>query len=369
MTKTLLKRVLIMAGGTGGHIFPGLAVAAYLAKQGVRVEWLGTANSMEARLVPEHDIPFHTISIQGVRGKGKLSLLLAPFRTLKAVYQACRIIHSVKPQVVLGMGGFVSGPGGVAAWLLRKPLVIHEQNATAGVTNVILSRFAERVLEGFPDVFKDRQHVVVVGNPVREVIANMSQPNLDQDRAAPLKLLVFGGSLGAKVFNDLLPEVLQKLPEASRPCVWHQTGKRTHEETENRYKSMGLKVKVTPFIEDMAAAYEWADIVLCRAGALTVAELCAAGRGAIFVPYPYAVDDHQTSNARFMVEQNAAICVQQSDLTQEKLTAILSQLMTDPAQCQKMASAAYSLRRAGVSAEIGTILQDVLESKPLAASV
>jgi UDP-N-acetylglucosamine--N-acetylmuramyl-(pentapeptide) pyrophosphoryl-undecaprenol N-acetylglucosamine transferase len=359
MTKAV-KRVLMMAGGTGGHIFPGLAVAQYMREQGVMVHWLGTSQGLESRLVPEAGIPLHLITISGLRGKGVKTLLLAPFKIITAVWQARRVIQSFDPDVVIGMGGFVSGPGGLASWLLRRPLIIHEQNATAGFTNKMLAKVAKRILEGFPSAFKSKANVVLVGNPVRPEIENLPEPlkRLDPSRK-PFRLLVLGGSLGAQALNTIVPKALHQLSESERPAIMHQTGEKQIDATKKDYESMGLQANVIPFIKDMAAAYAWADVVLCRAGALTVAELCAAGLGAVFVPFPHAVDDHQTANASFMVKHDAAICVQQTDLTASRLADIVKEFNDMPEKRAAMAQSAYQLRRVHVAEKIFAICQEV----------
>lgn len=357
---TTLKRVLIMAGGTGGHVFPGLAAADYFREQGVEVHWLGTGRGLESRVVPAKNIPLHLVDIGGVRGKGKLTLLKAPFRIIKAIRQSVGVIRQVNPDVVIGMGGFVSGPGGVAAWLSRKPLVIHEQNARAGMTNRILARFAKKVLQGFPGAFPENKKVLTIGNPVRADIESVQAPDqrLPQDRK-PYRLLVLGGSLGAKAINELVPKTLATINPADRPEIFHQTGESNFAETKKIYETMGISAKVVPFVEDMAQAYSWADIVICRAGALTVAELCAVGLGAVFVPFPHAVDDHQTENARFMVAKDAALCVQQKDLTQSLLTDIVEKFALAPEKRLAMAKAAYQLRKIHVPEKIFNICEEI----------
>jgi UDP-N-acetylglucosamine--N-acetylmuramyl-(pentapeptide) pyrophosphoryl-undecaprenol N-acetylglucosamine transferase len=352
-----LKIVLVMAGGTGGHVFPGLAVANRLREQGVQVHWLGTQKGLEARVVPEANIPFHTISIGGLRGKGIKDLILAPYKLLFAVIQASRLIRQIQPDVVIGMGGFVSGPGGIASWLLRRPVVIHEQNATAGMTNTWLARIAKKVLEGFPGTFKKypslAAKVITVGNPVRAEIANLPPPEIRfENRKKTLRLLVLGGSLGAQAINELLPRALVLLSADERPDVLHQAGEKHAEKTTAAYLAAGLitsetthSVDVVPFIREMDKAYSSADLVLCRAGALTVAELCAVGLGAILVPFPYAVDDHQTANGNIMVEQGAAKLIQQKDLTAEKLAGLLREFALSKDKCLTMAKAAYAIRR------------------------
>lgn len=357
---TKLKRILIMAGGTGGHVFPGLAAADYFSQHGVDVHWLGTSRGLESKVVPAKGIPLHLVDIGGVRGKGKKTLLQAPFRILKAIRQSSRIIKEINPDVVIGMGGFVSGPGGLAAWLKRKPLVIHEQNARAGMTNKILAKFARKVLQGFPGAFPDSAKVVTIGNPVRAEIENVTDPAQRlTGHGKACRLLVLGGSLGAKAINDLLPKTLAGIDPAHRPEIFHQTGERSFDETKMLYETNQITAKVVPFVEDMAGAYSWADIVICRAGALTVAELCAVGLGAVFVPFPYAVDDHQTENAKFMVNKDAAMCVQQKDLTPALLTDIVEQFSAAPEKRLAMAQAAYQLRKLHVPEKIFNICEEV----------
>lgn len=356
-----LKRVLIMAGGTGGHVFPGLAVAAYLHQRGVEVHWLGTRQGLEASLVPEAGIPLHLIAIGGVRGKGMKTLLSAPFKITAALRQSLNVIREVNPDAVVGMGGFVSGPGGIASWLSRRPLIIHEQNAKAGMTNKLLVRFSKMVLEGFPMAFRRQPKIIEVGNPVRHEIENLPPPNDRFNTDMPrLRLLVLGGSLGAQALNSVVPRALSRLSPDERPDIWHQTGNKHFEDAKKVYESNGIEAKVTPFIKEMASAYAWANVVLCRAGALTVAELCAAGVGAIFVPFPFAVDDHQTANAEFMVKNNAALCVQQADLTEDRLAEILRQFSRSPEKCLTMAQAAYQLRKVNVAERFYQLLCDAI---------
>jgi len=355
-----LKRVLIMAGGTGGHVFPGLAVAAYFQRQGVEVHWLGTATGLEAKLVPQANLPLHLIQVTGLRGKGLKTLLLAPYKLVNAVVQAAKVIKELQPNVVIGMGGFASGPGGVAAWLLGYPLVIHEQNAKPGLTNRILARISHRVLTGFPTAFLPQRKVIPVGNPVRDEIIQVSKPcKRLLSRGKPFRLLVLGGSLGAQGINHVVPAALAKLSPQERPEIMHQTGEKHYQDAVNAYQTAGLTANIQPFITDMAAAYNWADMVLCRAGALTVAELCAVGLGAIFVPYPHAADDHQTANAKYMVENKAAICVQQKELTETKLADIVRRFTDSPDERFVMAQAAFQLRKDNVAQRIFQICQEI----------
>jgi UDP-N-acetylglucosamine--N-acetylmuramyl-(pentapeptide) pyrophosphoryl-undecaprenol N-acetylglucosamine transferase len=338
--------VVIMAGGTGGHVFPALAVAGALRARGASVTWMGTRRGLEARLVPAAGIPVDWIAIAGLRGKGALAWILAPVRLLLALLQALAILLRRKPRVVLGMGGFVTGPGGVAAWLLRRPLVIHEQNAVAGMTNRYLARLATRVLEAFPGSFPNGRAGRLTGNPVRPEIARLPPPTLRlAGRTGRPRLLVFGGSLGAQVLNETVPVAVALMPAELRPEIWHQSGQGSLDAAQAAYARAGLDVRLDAFIDDMAAAYAWADLVLCRAGALTVAELAAAGVAAVLVPYPHAVDDHQTGNARFLAEAGAAELIPQDRLTAPLLADRLTRLLGDRAQLTVMAEAAHRLGR------------------------
>lgn len=353
---------LIMAGGTGGHVFPALATAHELQRQGVHVEWLGTQKGIEARVIPDSDIKLHCINVAGLRGKGRLSLLLAPFKVLLAIWQALAVLRQVKPDVVLGMGGFASGPGGVAAKLLGKPLVIHEQNAIAGMTNKILSKMAWRVLEAFEDAFPSETDTETVGNPVRGPILQMNDPRERYGkRSGKIRLLVVGGSLGAKAINETLPEVLAQMPEEQRPEVWHQTGKRTYEETLAHYQRLGLDARVVPFIEQMDDAYGWADLVLCRAGALTVSELAIAGVAAILVPFPFAVDDHQTANAKYLAQLNAAQLVSQPELTVDHLKKLLTEQFSQRETLGEMAVNARALGRPEAGVRVAEVCLEAMK--------
>ena len=312
-----------MAGGTGGHIFPALAVARELSARGATVSWLGTRTGMEARIVPDEGIEIDWIAVRGLRGKGIGSWMMAPFKFAVAVMQAMVIVFRRRPAAVLGMGGFAAGPGGFAAWLLRRRLVIHEQNAVAGLTNRLLAPLATVVLAGFPGAFPPRPNVVITGNPVRPEIFRecgaVARPHPGRPR-----VLVIGGSLGAMALNETVPAALALLAEDQRPEVRHQTGMNHCSATRERYREFGVEAEVEPFIENMAQAYAWADYVICRAGALTVSELAAAGTAAILVPYPHAVDDHQTRNAAFLVDAGAAILVPQSELSAQRLSEVMN---------------------------------------------
>lgn len=349
----VVKQFLIMAGGTGGHVFPALATARQLEAEGHRVHWLGSRAGMEERLVGATGIPLSLIAVKGLRGKGGLTLLAAPLRLLRALWQALAVVARVRPDCVIGMGGFVTGPGGLAAWLLRRPLVIHEQNAIAGLTNRILARLATRVMEAFPGSFGPRVAACCTGNPVREDLIGLPDPSQRMSgRSGAARLLVLGGSLGALALNQCLPAALAGLPGSIRPQVRHQCGRQHLDSTVDAYRQLGVEADVEPFIEDMRDAYAWADLVVCRAGALTIAELCAAGLGAILVPFPHAVDDHQTENARYMVEGNAAILLPQSRLTPEKLAEVLKPLCADRQSLAKMARAARGLSRPDATARV-----------------
>ncbi len=301
--------VLIMAGGTGGHVFPALAVAELLRERECRVVWVGTRRGLEARIVPAKGFAIEWLSVSGLRGKGLLTWLLAPVQLAIALAQAFSIVRRQKPAVVLGVGGFATGPGGVAAWLLGRPLVIHEQNAIAGLTNRWLARIARLVLEGFPGSFPPGVRTHCIGNPVRREIAALPAPESRfAVRSGVMRLLIIGGSLGARRLNSSVPRAIALLQrQGHRFEVWHQAGERGIEEARAEYSLAGVSGRVEAFIDDMAGAYGWADLVICRAGALTVAELAAAGVGALLVPFPFAVDDHQTHNARFLTEAGAAV--------------------------------------------------------------
>jgi UDP-N-acetylglucosamine--N-acetylmuramyl-(pentapeptide) pyrophosphoryl-undecaprenol N-acetylglucosamine transferase len=330
-----------MAGGTGGHVFPALAVAETLRTQGMRVFWIGTERGMESRLVPEHGFELERVRIEGLRGKGLVQVLGAPFKLAAALWQAVEILRRRAPSVVLGMGGFASGPGGLAARALGLPLVIHEQNRVPGMTNQWLARIANRVFEAFPGSFPAPRRAIASGNPVRRAIVELPTPRERLGgRSSPGNLLIVGGSLGAKVLNETVPAALALIPEQERPRVRHQAGQQTLDIARRAYADSGVEAEITPFIADMAEAYGWVDLVVCRAGALTVSELAAAGVGSILVPYPYAVDDHQTGNARYLADAGAARLVSQSDLSAAGLATQLRELLGDRATLLHMAEAA-----------------------------
>jgi UDP-N-acetylglucosamine--N-acetylmuramyl-(pentapeptide) pyrophosphoryl-undecaprenol N-acetylglucosamine transferase len=341
MVKSKKFKVLIAAGGTGGHIFPALALAKeVLAMEGGVVAWLGTKKGLEAKIIPVERIKLRYIWVWGVRGNGVLVKLASPFKILVAIVQSVLIMLQFKPNVILGMGGFVSGPAGIAAWLLRIPLVIHEQNSIAGLTNKILARFASVVLQGFPQSFKNLPKAVFTGNPVRKEIS----PKNSHIRASRhFKILIIGGSRGAAVFNKILPGAIASSSCAQQISVWHQTGDDLYKPlAEDAYKGVQA-VRIDTFITDMAAAYSWADLVICRAGALTIAELAIAGIASILVPFPQAVDDHQRYNAKYLSDNKAAILLLQADLTAENLSEILEKLYANPNEMQAMAQNSRTL--------------------------
>lgn len=345
--------VLIMAGGTGGHVFPGLAVAEVLSSRNQAVVWLGTRQGLEAELVPARGIKMEWISISGVRGRGLLAWLVAPFKIGWAVLQALGIMLRLRPGAVLGLGGFVAGPGGVAAWLSRKPLIIHEQNAVAGTTNRLLAHLADRVFEAFAGSFPAGTRATEVGNPVRaSIVAAAGQGSaraVADDR--PLRLLVLGGSQGALILNQTVPAAVATIRADERPVIRHQAG-RTMEAAELAYEEQGVEAECIDFIADMAEAYAWADVVVARAGALTLAELAAAGVGAILVPYPFAIDDHQLRNAEYFAKAGAASVLPQAELTPEKLAVELLRLGRNRGMLAEMGSRCRTLAHADAAEKI-----------------
>jgi len=350
------KPVLIMAGGTGGHIFPGIAVADELRARGVPVVWLGAHGGLETRLVPQHDLPIETIAIRGLRRKGLLTKLAMPVRLARAVIAARSVLKRHAPRSVLSMGGYAAAPGGIAARLLKIPLVVHEQNRVAGVTNRMLARYARRVLTGFSGVFPNEQWV---GNPVRASIAALPGPvRRYAEHAGPLRLLVLGGSQGAQSLNSALPEVLRRRGSKLAVVVRHQCGEAHYDKARAAYHSAGIEADVVPFEKDMAGAYAWADLVICRAGALTLAELAAAGAPAILVPYPHAVDDHQTRNAQAMVAAGGARLVAEGEDFVRRLGAEFEAL-GERAKLIPMGVAARSLAKPDAAAHIADVCLEV----------
>ena len=345
------RTILIMAGGTGGHIYPGLAVADALHAQGWNVVWLGAPNSMEAELVPKHGYPVAWVNFTGVRGKGLVRLLTLPFTLLRALGQSADAIFRHRPDVVLGMGGYITMPGGLMAAILRRPLVIHEQNSIAGMSNKVLAKLAARVLSGFPDVLKRTEWC---GNPVRADIAALPEPQARYaGRSGRLNVLVVGGSLGAQALNEALPKALAVLSEQERPNVLHQTGKKNFEAVQNLYAQAGVKADIRPFLDDMANQYAQADVLICRAGALTIAELAAAGVASVLIPLPIAVDDHQTHNARFLSENGAAVLLPQKELSAEKLAQLLRGFSRK--ELLAMALAARSLAKPDATQQVAQV--------------
>jgi UDP-N-acetylglucosamine--N-acetylmuramyl-(pentapeptide) pyrophosphoryl-undecaprenol N-acetylglucosamine transferase len=363
MSQGQTSPVMILAGGTGGHVYPALAVAQRLMRLGIPVVWMGTQRGLEARVVPQAGIDIDWLSISGLRGKGVLTWLLAPLRLNLAIVQALTIMFRRKPRAVLGMGGFVAGPGGVAAFLMSRPLLIHEQNGISGLTNRLLAPLSDRLLEGFPNTFKTKK-AQYVGNPVRPEIAELPDPKQRlASRNGALRLLILGGSQGAQALNEIVPQAVIQLEQGQRPEIWHQCGPGNIEQTRDHYRQFEPLAKLEAFIEDMSSAYAWADLVVCRAGALTIAELCAAGIGAILVPYPHAVDDHQSANAHFMVGAGAGILVQQAGLTSKRLATLLARFTTERNSLTEMAIAARRLAKPEATEKVANLCLEVAKSK------
>jgi len=361
-----MKTLLIMAGGTGGHVIPALAVAGVLRERGVNIVWMGTQQGIEAELVPAAGIELKLLDVKGIRGNGLLRKLAAPLVLLRAAAQAVSIIRSIKANAVLGMGGYVSGPGGLMAWLLRRPLVLHEQNAVAGTTNKILAPLARCVLTGFPSV-SALPSGEYIGNPVRPEIIGIEAPEqrLDAQKTG-LKVLVIGGSQGAKIFNEKLPalfhELQEKLGDEAKLSVTHQCGRGNQSMVEVAYNEHGQAAQVYEFIQDMAAAYRTADLVVCRAGAMTVAEVAAAGVVALFVPLPYAIDDHQYYNAMSLVKNNAAMCVRQDEFVEGAWIEDLRDLAANRAQLIEMANKARACARPDATVEAADRCMEVMNA-------
>jgi UDP-N-acetylglucosamine--N-acetylmuramyl-(pentapeptide) pyrophosphoryl-undecaprenol N-acetylglucosamine transferase len=337
------RTIMIMAGGTGGHIFPALAVAEHLRAQGWKVVWIGVRGGMEERLIPPRGYAMSWVRFSGVRGRGLVASALLPLNLLIAFWQTARAIFAHRPDVVLGMGGYVSFPGGMMASFFNRPFAIHEQNSIAGLANRVLARLADRVLTTFPSAFGESTAVIWTGNPVREEITAMAPPeNRYAARAGQLRLLVVGGSLGAQVLNTVVPEALALLAPGARPRVTHQAGASNHDAVRDRYQANGVSATVLPFIDDMAGRYAETDLIVCRAGATTVAEIAAAGIASVLVPYPHSVDDHQTLNARFLSDRGAALLIPQRELTARGLADVLSKLTRE-----RLLAMAQSARAAG----------------------
>ncbi|MDH5353034.1 MAG: undecaprenyldiphospho-muramoylpentapeptide beta-N-acetylglucosaminyltransferase [Gammaproteobacteria bacterium] len=360
MTRAKQQPIVVMAGGTGGHVFPALAVAEYLRHNGESVVWLGTRAGIESRVVPAANIAIEWLSVQGLRGKGKLTLLLAPFRLIRACWQAYRALLRLRPKAVLGMGGFVSGPGGLMAWLLRIPLVLHEQNSVIGLTNKLLSRFASQSYFGFPAAARGVSRSEYIGNPVRAELFELESPEsrLTKRLADNLNLLVIGGSLGAASLNRMVPLAVSMLDIDSRPNIKHQCGNKHLAACQQNYREAGVEAEVQDFINDMPSAYAWADLVVCRAGALTIAELTAVGVGSILIPYPYAVDNHQYHNARFLEENNAANILTEDDLNADRLAVLIQSHQQDREGLIAMAKRAQALANVNATEKLA---QGILE--------
>lgn len=352
--------VLIMAGGTGGHIFPGIAVADQLRRRGVRVRWLGARGGMECQKVPAAGIELDVVDISGLRGKGLVRWLLLPWKLLRAVYQSFRLLGLHRPACAVSFGGYAAGPGGLAARLRGIPLLVHEQNRIPGMTNRVLARIARRVLQAFPGTWEERLQPVSCGNPVRKSVAELPGPSLRMaGREDAIRVLVTGGSQGALALNRLVPAAMSLLPERSIETM-HQAGKGRKEETLGAYRTAGVDAEVSEFIEDMAAAYGWADIVICRAGALTVSEIAAAGVAAVLVPYPFAVDDHQTRNAEFLVEAGAAVLLPEAAISPESLAKTLETLTTKRETLLSMAENGRSLAVPDSAARVAELCMEYL---------
>ncbi|TNF51156.1 MAG: undecaprenyldiphospho-muramoylpentapeptide beta-N-acetylglucosaminyltransferase [Burkholderiales bacterium] len=351
---------LVMAGGTGGHIFPGLAVAEGLRERGWRVHWLGAPGSMESRLVPPRGFPLEAVDFGGVRGKGPLTLALLPVRLLRAFWQAWQVVRRVRPDVLVGLGGYITFPGGMMGTLAGKPLVLHEQNSVAGMANKVLAGIADRVFTAFPGALAKSEWV---GNPLRSAFLQQPPPEVRMaDRTGPLRLLVVGGSLGAKALNDTVPQALALIPASERPQVLHQSGEKQIDALRANYEAAGVTAELTPFIDDTAQAFADADLIVCRAGASTVTEIAAVGAAALFVPFPHAVDDHQTGNARFLVDAGAAWLVPQRELTPAALAQRLREVSRD--QLRQMAVKAKQMEKTQAVGAMVAACEQLSKVKP-----
>ena len=355
------RTLMIMAGGTGGHIYPAISVAEYLREKGWRIVWLGSRAGMEARIVPPKGYAMAWIRFSGLRGKGLLRAAALPFNLLVACWQSARAILAHRPDVVLGMGGYVAFPGGMMASLLRRPLVIHEQNSVAGLTNRVLAQFADRVLMAFPTAFKNNKAALWVGNPVRTDICNLDAPDIRYGardaRGARLEVMVLGGSQGAAVLNRTLPQALALIPELTRPRVTHQSGAAHSDALRAAYTAAGVEAETLPFIDDMALRYAAADLVICRAGASTVTEIAAAGVASVLVPLPWAVDDHQTHNARFLADRCAAVLIAQAEFTPERIARLLQGFVRS--KLLEMARAARTAAKPDATRSVGEICMEL----------
>lgn len=346
--------VMILAGGTGGHVFPALAVAKEIEQQGVPIVWVGTREGIESKIVTQAGYRLECILVSGLRGKGITTYLIMPIKLIIAGLQAAWLLLKYRPCAVLGMGGFVAGPVGLMAALLRRPLIIHEQNAIVGLTNRILAPFAKHVLTGFPNTFA-RKNVEVVGNPVRAEISQIRRELTSESNDKPIRVLVIGGSLGAQVFNEIVPAALAQISVDERPEVWHQTGEHKLQFTRDNYKQFSVEARVDAFIETMHEAYAWADLVICRAGAITLAEIAVVGVGAIFVPYPYAVDDHQTANASALTNAGAAFLIQEHKFNAVVLAKQLGEISTHRSKLRSIAKAVHEFAKPQAAKDVATI--------------
>lgn len=355
-TRMNSSHLMVMAGGTGGHVFPALAVANELRESGVNITWLGTKKGLEAKVVPGNDIAIEWVSVEGLRGKGKLSLFLAPFKLLRAMWQSAIAIRKVQPDCILGMGGFVSGPGGLVARLMGKPLVVHEQNAVAGLTNKYLAKFANKVMTGFPNVKDLPSSAQWLGNPVR---TSITPSNANATEA--VNVLIIGGSQGAHSFNVKLPRVFSALGDAN-VSVWHQSGRGRKGVVTAAYAEQNVNVKVTEFIDDMAAAYAWADLLVCRAGAMTIAECCAAAKPALLVPYPFSAGDHQKFNAQTLVKVGAAEMFDNQQIESPEFQAALAKLVSDKVILKDMGRQAFSLHKPNALLDVADACREFLNA-------
>ena len=354
------RPVLIVAGGTGGHIYPALAVADHLRNQNVSAIWLGSNRGLENRIVPEAGIQLYRIAVSGLRGRGLWRWLFAPFALGFALIQALFAVVRIRPGLVLGMGGFASGPGGLAAWICRRPLVIHEQNAIPGLTNSLLSRISTKVLQGFPGSFPAGRDAITVGNPIRESIVSIPAPKNRNFESEVFKVLIIGGSRGAQALNRGVPRAIERV-RGSRLEIWHQAGAGNEIDTQQAYAQSTAEVRVTEFIDDMAAAYSWASIVICRAGAITVCELAAAGVASILVPFPYAVDDHQTANAGYLVKSNAALMIAEGPDFEDRLAEAVQEFYDGRSKILRFAERARELAKPDAAARVAGHCMELLD--------
>ena len=356
-----MKTLMVMAGGTGGHVFPALAVADFLREQGVRIVWLGTKTGIEAKVVPAAGFDICWMSVTGLRGKGLKRLLTMPFMLGRALIQGIKILRREKPDALLGMGGFAAGPGAISGVLLGKPVLIHEANASAGLTNRLLAPFARRVMTGFPNTDGVSSRSEWTGNPVRNIIS-ANKEDLEPKGCVGLRVLVFGGSQGALALNRAIPSILSKISKTMKLEIRHQTGKAKLDAVSSEYESLSVDSNVVEFIDDMGEAYRWADIVICRSGAMTVAELCIAGKVSILVPYPHAAGDHQTANASFMTDENAGFLVPESELSFDRINQIFTDITADPDRFRSISNAALRLSRPNATRDVAARCLEVMHA-------